>query len=197
MFGLVLTAHAALLLVWRPGPQLSRPGESTVEPTPLVVRLVVPAPKPPPEASMATSPANVQRVASKRPTPSAAQSAAPSAAPTAVSVSAAPLVEIPSSVDRPASTAIGESPLNLRLSLPRGMAERGVLTEPPNGARRQALNDPRANSRPDPSQQLPNDVAAAGKGDCIKGDYAGAGMGLLSLPFLAYAAAAGNCKPQR
>lgn len=31
------------------------------------------------------------------------------------------------------------------------------------------------------------------RGDCAKGDYAGGGMGLLSLPFLAAAAARGDC----
>lgn len=62
---------------------------------------------------------------------------------------------------------------------------------------RQALNDPRSNSRADPTQALPEAVARAAKGDCVKGEYPGAGMGLLSLPFLAYAAAAGHCQPQR
>ena len=36
-------------------------------------------------------------------------------------------------------------------------------------------------------------MKAAAKGDCLKGQYPGANMGLLSLPFLAVAAATGNC----
>lgn len=63
--------------------------------------------------------------------------------------------------------------------------------------RQLALNDPRSNERFDPSQHLPTAVAAAAKGDCMKGEFLGGGMGLLSAPFLAYAAAAGHCKPQR
>lgn len=43
------------------------------------------------------------------------------------------------------------------------------------------------------NERLANNVREAGKGDCAKGEYAGGGMGLLSLPFLAIAAAAGNC----
>lgn len=43
------------------------------------------------------------------------------------------------------------------------------------------------------SQRLGSAVKAAGRGDCTKGDYAGAGMGLLSLPFLAMAVAGGQC----
>jgi hypothetical protein len=42
-------------------------------------------------------------------------------------------------------------------------------------------------------ERLGNDVKAAGRGDCAKGEYAGAGMGLLSLPFLVAAAARGAC----
>jgi hypothetical protein len=95
------------------------------------------------------------------------------------------------------AAASAATPLDLRLHLPRGAAERGGLTEPPDSMRRQALNDPRSNIKPDPTQVLPDAVAAAAKGDCAKGEYLGGGMGLLSAPFLAYAAMAGNCKPNR
>jgi len=47
--------------------------------------------------------------------------------------------------------------------------------------------------RPPPAEALARGIAAAHKGDCSKGDYAGSGMGLLSLPFLAAAEALGNC----
>lgn len=42
-------------------------------------------------------------------------------------------------------------------------------------------------------ERLSEDVTKAGKGDCLKGDYAFSGGGLLSLPALAYAAATGQC----
>ncbi len=42
-------------------------------------------------------------------------------------------------------------------------------------------------------ERLGSAAKAAGRGDCAKGDYAGAGMGLLSLPFLAVAVAGGQC----
>ena len=42
-------------------------------------------------------------------------------------------------------------------------------------------------------ERLGDGVKAAGKGDCLKGEYAGAGMGILSLPFIALAAARGAC----
>ncbi len=46
---------------------------------------------------------------------------------------------------------------------------------------------------PPPAQALAQDIAAAHKSDCMKGDYAGAGMGLLSAPFLLAAEALGKC----
>jgi hypothetical protein len=65
-------------------------------------------------------------------------------------------------------------------------------------ARTPSLGDELARSREEPARQSPADrlahgVKSAGKGDCAKGEYAGAGMGLLSLPFLAAAALGGDC----
>ncbi|MCA0176319.1 MAG: hypothetical protein LCH73_08555 [Proteobacteria bacterium] len=42
-------------------------------------------------------------------------------------------------------------------------------------------------------QRYDEAAAKAGKGDCLKGEFAGSGMGLLSLPALALAAAKGDC----
>lgn len=42
-------------------------------------------------------------------------------------------------------------------------------------------------------QRLGHAVGAAGRGDCAKGEYPGAGSGLLSLPFLAAAVITGDC----
>ena len=47
--------------------------------------------------------------------------------------------------------------------------------------------------RPPPAQALAQDIAAAHKNDCMKGDYPGGGMGLLSAPFLLAAEAMGKC----
>lgn len=65
-------------------------------------------------------------------------------------------------------------------------------------ARTPSLGDPMAKAHDEPARQsaagrLAHGVRDAGKGDCSKGEYAGAGMGLLSLPFLAAAALSGNC----
>jgi hypothetical protein len=46
---------------------------------------------------------------------------------------------------------------------------------------------------PPPAQLLAQGIAAAHKDDCMKGEYPGAGMGLLSAPFLLAAEAMGKC----
>ena len=46
---------------------------------------------------------------------------------------------------------------------------------------------------PTPAQRLEQGVDAAHKHDCMKGDFLGAGMGLLSAPFLLANEALGNC----
>ncbi|MFG6447264.1 hypothetical protein ACG0Z6_03295 [Roseateles sp. BYS180W] len=47
--------------------------------------------------------------------------------------------------------------------------------------------------RPDASTRLGQNIQKAGHGDCLKGEFAGAGAGLLSLPLLVYAQATGQC----
>jgi len=46
---------------------------------------------------------------------------------------------------------------------------------------------------PPPAELLAQNIAAAHKGDCMKGEYMGGGMGLLSAPFLLAAEAMGKC----
>lgn len=43
------------------------------------------------------------------------------------------------------------------------------------------------------AQRLPEAIESSRKGDCAKGEFAGRGMGLLSLPFLAAAALGDEC----
>ncbi|MBE2244701.1 MAG: hypothetical protein IAE86_18240 [Burkholderiaceae bacterium] len=43
------------------------------------------------------------------------------------------------------------------------------------------------------TQRLGSAIAAGARGDCDKGEYAGGGMGLLSLPFWAAAKLRGDC----
>ena len=65
-------------------------------------------------------------------------------------------------------------------------------------ARTPSLTEQLARAREEPhragtQERLGEAVKSSGKGDCLKGEYAGAGMGLLSLPFLAAASLRGDC----
>ncbi|MCW5666401.1 MAG: hypothetical protein KIT35_21425 [Piscinibacter sp.] len=45
-----------------------------------------------------------------------------------------------------------------------------------------------------PDQRLGEGIAQGARGDCLKGEYLGGGMGVLSLPFLAAAALRDQCR---
>lgn len=51
-----------------------------------------------------------------------------------------------------------------------------------------------AASRPDTTERLGQDIAKGALGDCLKGEYAGGGMGILSIPFLVAAELRGKCR---
>lgn len=46
---------------------------------------------------------------------------------------------------------------------------------------------------PGVDRKLGQAIAAGARGDCLKGEYVGGGMGLLSLPFLAIAKLRDQC----
>lgn len=86
------------------------------------------------------------------------------------------------------NSAEPSSPNDRLAARPSNPAELAALTTAP--AASAASDEPQhTNAR----ERLGNDVKAAGKGDCVKGEYSGTGMGILSLPFLALAAARGAC----
>ena len=72
-----------------------------------------------------------------------------------------------------------------------------ALTREDNGSELVAADGSHAgatrNLPPPPAQLLAQNIAAAHKGDCGKGEYMGGGMGLLSTPFLLAAEAMGKC----
>jgi hypothetical protein len=196
----VLMLHAALLFAWMSSvaPRLRWPAPVEHR-KPLVVRNVALLPLPPATPVLPRQEAIPARAALPAPALQPRRRTEPAAtqptATTTIPARAEPAAPVATPSEPAAST-----PLSLTLPRAAGSATmqgRGALTEPQSSMRQLALNDPRSNERVDPTQQLPNAVAAAGKGDCMKGEYLGAGMGLLSAPFLAYAAAAGHCKPQR
>jgi hypothetical protein len=203
----VLGSHALLLLLW--WSELASVGRwlpPAAQQAPLLVRNVSIAPAvqaTPPKAEV-LAPPNASTTASttvapkdKKPVQRAAAFATPTATPSSLAITA-PDAATASTAEPAASQPV--APLDL--ALPRAtdataMRGRGALTAAQGSTRQLALNDPRANEQVDPTKKLPDAVAAAAKGDCLKGEFFGGGMGLLSAPFLAAAAATGHCKPQR
>lgn len=192
---LVVGLHVLLLWGWRVTTQAMMPTH-VVEPVPVLVQLLA---LERPVATVAPSDDSrpVSRASGTSPRSIARGATAPNAR-----IDVAPTIDISRdskavTLPLPELAASGPDALDLRLHQPHGTADRGGLTEPPHSMRRLALNDPRSNSRPDPTQELPNAIAASAKGDCMKGEFLGGGMGLLSAPFLAVALVRGVCKPQR
>ncbi|MBS0442110.1 MAG: hypothetical protein JSR38_09175 [Proteobacteria bacterium] len=100
-------------------------------------------------------------------------------------ISVAPLAAEP-----PASQAVAEPLPSLMDGEATRRAIRAAAREP--GLAAQAGRQGPALRTPD--ERLGDQVQQSAKGDCLKGEYLGGGMGLLSLPFLAAAALKGDCR---
>lgn len=133
------------------------------------------------------------------------KSSAPTAAPTA-SQRPRPTAEdgLPTRAEaQPAANASPDTPPTEITTAPASGASL-LDSEGTRRAIRQASREPllaeRAASATDEpgrrnsQQRLAQGIAAGANGDCLKGEFAGGGMGLLSLPFWALAEARGKCR---
>ena len=141
------------------------------------------APPPPPPPARSTAPRG-RPVGVPRPPPIPA--------PRATDTPASPAAEAPS-VTLPVAAAPASAPASALLRLDAETMRLAVrdVARRPSVAGQANLADPRATS----GDRLTAGVDAAQKGDCSKGEFFGGGAGLLSLPFLAAAAALGKCSP--
>lgn len=146
------------------------------EKRPAPTRIMAPAtPQPAPKRSL-ISRAAVPPLAAPAEPP--AKVTAPEAPPTS---SAAPASE-PAVVQAPAP-ASAPRPLLLDTESTR-QAVRNAARQAPLG-----VGLPQESAE----QRLSRQMQEGARGDCLKGDFAGGGAGLLSLPFLAWAKASGKC----
>jgi hypothetical protein len=187
--------------------QMTRPGQDRV--TTLVTVALHPASPPPPAdaqvqagAAPAGRAAPVPRTvpAPQRPQEDATQAVA-SPAPTEpppLLVAAPP----PASAPRPDLSFLDNAATRQAIrNVARGdtLASHGnALTHEESGSELLAADGSHCNCTrdlppPPPAQLLASNIAAAHKGDCMKGDFLGGGMGLLSAPFLLAAEAMGKC----
>jgi len=181
----VLAVHVALMALLtgtRTAPRRdAAPPRVTLR---LISTALPPRPASPTDAAAARPVARTAASArARQPTPMSDRDSRATAAPTATTATTAIAAEPGASAPEPLP------------SLMESDATRRAIRA---SARTPSLSDQLAQSRQEPHQPSATDrlaigVREAGKGDCAKGEYAGAGMGLLSLPFLAAAAVSGNC----
>jgi hypothetical protein len=182
---IVLVLHALLLLAWLGTIVRQR---SVPDPTRVSVRLLPAAPariepRISPAVPPAHPPATATAQASRRPRP-AARTAEPPEQPTVQ-------FEAPTTTAEAASAPSRPSPDANLLDTEASRRAMHSAARNPNLASR--VNEQVGVRSPTDAQRLPGNIQQAGKGDCMTTGYPGAGMGLLSLPFLAAAIAGGNC----
>lgn len=186
---LVLLLHLALLAWWVQGDQ--RTLRSAAEVPRVTVRLVAARPPAaPPVAPSAGPSAPPPRHAG--PAPRATRPARPQAA---LAARPEPAVVDPQALTMPApapaaSRPPGETPPSLMDGEATRRAIRAAAREP--GIATVAGRQGPALQTPD--ERLGSEVQRSARGDCLKGEYLGGGMGLLSLPFLAAAALRDQCR---
>ncbi len=175
-----------LLIVFGPM-RFGVPGRRPLQPARVELRFIAAAPSAEPagpaHAIRATTPTSARGTASSR-------SPAIRGTEPVVKVPQAAVASGVASAERlalPASAA-GDDPL-----LDTEATRRAIRLSVRQGGLAARADDQVAVRSPTALQRLPGEVQRARKGDCVKGEYAGAGMGLLSVPFLAAAAATGNC----
>lgn len=184
---LVVLAHLALLAWWaaqRPPPAPAAASRVTLRLLAPAVRVPAPEPAAQPPAARAPPAASRNPALARPPTPQAEPEtpAQPDAAPEAITATraapaasqAAPAEALPSLLDGDATRrAIRASARDPGLAAQAGRTGPAVAT---------------------PDARLGSGIAQGARGDCLKGEYFGAGAGLLSLPFLAAAALRDQCR---
>ena len=176
-----LAFHAALFVLLSHNPRVSQRTSPGAARPPLQVRLIpivppkaLPEPLPPLPAQAAL---RSQRRTPIRPVPRQTNPPPPEETNTAITLPAA---------------AASEPTLSLRDTDATRRAIRDAARTASIGDRAaQASDEPRTLA---PDQRLGREVARAARGDCLKGEYLGGGMGLLSLPFLVAAELRDKCR---
>ncbi|ALV06109.1 hypothetical protein DES44_4517 [Roseateles depolymerans] len=191
----------------------------TIQLSPLRHREATPTPTPVPSAREPQRPARQRPLATDTARATAEVDAAPlaaKAASTATKASTArtapapeplavdarkPPASAPESLPQPAAQSALQSPSPAASGpsgreLMDGAATRLAIRQSTRGTpllSERADQASQAPERLDASARLGREIKEAGHGDCLKGEYAGGGMGLLSAPFLLLAKARGQC----
>lgn len=191
--GLLLSLLLHGVLLWQGlAPDIARPATGQAEAHRLqVVWVEAPTPAPSPAPAVARpGPAPAPRPKpARRPdtaavAPPSRQSAGAAKAAEQAATAAAPQAPVPADTEAAPDTARSARAMGRLLDSAAGR-------EAVQSAARQGLVRPQIPAqREDP---LASGMREAAQGDCMKGEFKGGGMGLLSLPMLAAAALKGEC----
>lgn len=197
--GLLLSLLLHGVLLWQClAPDIARPGTGQAEAhrlqvvwveTPMPMPTPTPAPSPAPAAARpgpapAPRPKPAQRSDTAAVAPPSRQSAGAAKATEQAATAAAPQAPVPADTAAAPDTARSARAMGRLLDSAAGR-------EAVQSAARQGLARPQIHAqREDP---LASGMREAAQGDCMKGEFKGGGMGLLSLPMLAAAALKGEC----
>jgi hypothetical protein len=182
-----LVAAFHLLLLWGLllQPAWRWPAVPVVQRPPLVVRLLAEAPVTKPAAPPAR-PTDALRSSATAP----ARRLAPH--PTADTARAITVPVVPDAVSVEAAASSASAPAAARL-LDNDATRRAVAQAARQPGWRDRGDQAIAQGHLSASERLGRDVAESARGNCAKGEFAGGGMGLLSLPFLVAAEVRGKC----
>lgn len=204
--GAVLLLHVALVAwlqhAWHRGEAHSTQRRSSIRM--VTIQLPPLAPRPPAKTATQRAEGNpaVRRAAAahaptggtaKAPQSPAASPRAASPAPGLERADETPRATVVFAAPTPASGASGPSGRELM----DGTATRRAIRQSAQGQpllAERADEASRAPDRIDASTKLGNEMMKGASGDCLKGEYAGGGMGLLSAPFWLLAEARGKCR---
>ena len=201
--GLVLLIAAAHVALWAWLDQALRPHRASASPTAAIAWLDLKALPPTAQQVRAQEPGRPMRPRAATPTATApvrgssqvsSQVTTLPAATGAADATLPPAALSEPAVAAPAPQQAAASAANTPVAQPSLLESAGTRRAAAAAAAkpgRLATGQAQPLSR---QEQLAHSVGRAAVGDCLKGEFAGAGMGILSVPFFAWAELAGHCR---
>jgi len=187
----VAALHLLLLLLVQRALQVASPMPAPTQ-APLVLVWLQPAAPPPAETRPAAPEVAAPQPPARRSRPSApvrTEAAAEQPAPADSAAGSTAAASAPASAATAAASAPGGNLLDTE-------ASRRAIRE---AARQRPIGEMGAQATGEsaplgPQERLGQEIARGARGDCLKGEYAGSGMGLLSLPFWLMAELRDKCR---
>lgn len=197
---LVVALHLLLVEAWQHAMRSPPQRPAATRPPLLVWLRRAPPPVPPPEAIEKKPPPRVSTPppAPPRPAPAPApvvEPEAPAPAPAPAPAQAAAPPAMASSPARAPATAAAPASAPAGRLLDTEASRRAIREAARQRSTGEMAADASGASAPLGAQErMGQDIARGARGDCLKGEYAGGGMGLLSLPFWLIAELREKCR---